>query len=599
MSMFNRWFKKKETTTPIVSAEMEQRHILGLRKDRKIPTLTQLRYIPDYFTTNERFIIKSLLLLVVATALVIGIRLWQKHIVWVPKNGGTYTEGLVGAPRFINPVLAIGTTSDMDLTELLFPGLVKTDNQNKLVPDLAETFTISDDNKTYTFTLRKGLKWDDNEALNADDVMFTYQLVQDPSYSSPWKSTFSSVTFAKVDDYTITATLKNPSALFLAYFTLGILPSHRFQDIQPQNFLLLEDNTRPTGSGPFKFKSLVRTRSGDLKSMIFERNPLYYGKQPYLDEIHFKFYPDITTAQEGVRNREVQGLAFVPPWQEKTGEHIGNVKRQDLILPQVTALIFNLKNDIFKKKDVRRALVLGTNRTDITKTITHGEALISEGPFAPGFIGSVADLAPRPYIPDEANALLESSGFKKGADGMRKNGNNNLRIVVTTPEEEPYMSIATILKDNWGKLGIEVEIQAVDPVRFSQDVLKPRRYDALLYGELFDQTLDPYPFWDSSEALDPGLNLSIYVNKTVDTLLEKARVEKDEKKRDADYQEVQRTIADDIPAMFLFTPKYQYYLPKNLHGVIEGDLITPAERFSDVTNWYEKMTPVIKSHLKK
>lgn len=578
---------------------MEQRHILGLRQGRKIPTLTQLKYIPSYFSDNERFIIKSLSLLVVASLLVIGIRLWQKHIVWIPKNGGTYTEGLVGAPRFINPVLAIGTTSDMDLTELVFPGLVKTNDQNKIVTDLAEKFSISDDNKTYTFTLKKNLKWDDGETLTIDDVMFTYQLVQDQNYASPWKSTFSNVTFAKVDDHTIKATLKNPSALFLAYFTLGILPSHRFQDIQPQNFLLLEDNTRPTGSGPFRFKSLVLSKGGDLKSMIFERNPLYYGKKPYLDEIHFKFYPDITSAQEGLRNREIQGLAFVPPWQEKTEEQVGNVNKQPLILPQVTALIFNLKDDLFKKKDVRRALVLGTNRTDITNKITHGDALISEGPFAPGFIGSVADLAPRPFIPTEANSLLDSAGYKRGADGMRKDGNNNLRIVITTPDEDPYTSIATILKDNWSKLGIEVEIQTVDPTRFSQDVLKPRRYDALLYGELFDQTLDPYPFWDSSEALDPGLNLSLYINKSVDQLLEKARVEKDEKKRDQDYQQVQRAIADDIPAMFLFTPKYQYYLPKNLHGVIEGNVTTPAERFTDITNWYEKMTPVVKSSIKK
>jgi peptide/nickel transport system substrate-binding protein len=174
-----------------------------------------------------------------------------------------------------------------------------------------------------------------------------------------------------------------------------------------------------------------------------------------------------------------------------------------------------------------------------------------------------------------------------------------LRLVITTVDQDPYPAMAEIIKQNWNELGIEVEIQTVELGRLSQDVLKPRRYDLLLYGELFDQTLDPYAFWDSSQALDPGLNFSIYVNKQVDSLLEANRKEWSREKREERYQQVQRIIADDLPAIFLQTPQYHYIIPSSLHGVREGDLLTSSDRFINVAYWYTKTVPVLKSSVEK
>jgi len=591
------WFTRTKKQNPAVSQiDVERKYVLGLRS-RRIPTLTQLRYIPQYLSSNEKFLLRLFGLLILSSALFIGIRFWQTQIVMIPRQGGTYTEAMVGFPRYINPVLAVGNTTDSDLTKLFFPGLMKTNDKNELVPDLAESFTVSEDAKTYTFTLRDGLKWDDGEPLTIDDVMFTFQLIQDPNYSSPWNYTFKDATFERTDDKTLTVKLKEPSTLFLAYFTIGILPTHRFADVQPANFLLVEDNTRPTGAGPFKFKSLVRSHSGEIRSYSLERNPNYYGDKPYLNELRFRFYPDIQSALSALHKREAQGLAFVPPWYDSTEQDVANTIKDPLVLPQVTALFFNLKNNLFDNKDFRRALILATDRQEIIDTVVGKNGLISEGPFAPGFAGFASDLHPRPRIPDEASQLLDSVGYKIGEDGMRKKGDNNLRLVITTVNEAPYTQIANIIKQNWNDLGIEVDIQLVEPGRFTQDVLKPRRYDILLYGELFDQTLDPYVFWHSKEALDPGLNFSIFINKKVDSLLESNRTEWSREKRTKNYQEVQRIIADELPAIFLYTPVYQYIIPDNLHDVTTGNLLSPSERFRDISRWYIHTTPVLKSSL--
>lgn len=599
MRSFFSWFTRSRTQQqPPSQIDAERKYVLALRSKR-IPSITQLRYIPQYLNAHERYLIRLGALLIIACALFTGIRFWQNNIVSVPRAGGTYTEAMIGFPRYINPVLSVGNTTDSDLTKLFFPGLMKTNEKNEFVPDLAESFTISEDARVYTFTLRDNLKWDDGEPLTIDDVLFTFQLIQDANYSSPWNYTFKDATFERTDDKTITVKLKEASTLFIGYFTIGILPTHRYSDVQPANFLLVEDNTRPTGAGPFRFKSLVRSRSGEIRSYTLERNPYYYGEQAYLSELRFKFYADLQSALDGLHNREAEGLGFVPPWYDREERSVASAEEKSLVLPQVTALFFNLKNDLFDNKDFRRALILATDRAGITETVIGADGLISEGPFAPGFIGFAPDLATRPRITSEASGLLDSVGYKIGDDGMRKKGNDTLRLVITTVDEEPYREIGEIIKQNWAEVGIEVEIQLVEASRFTQDVLKPRRYDILLYGELFDQTLDPYVFWHSSESLDPGLNFSIFINKKVDTLLQNSRTEWSREKRTENYQEVQRIIADELPAIFLFTPAYKYILPEDLQGVTTGNVLNPSERFKNISQWFIRTKPVLKSSLEQ
>src|SRR3954471_10052594 len=148
-------------------------------------------------------------------------------------KGGTYVEAMIGAPRYVNPLLASSDT-DLDLTHLVFSGLTRLDDRGMIIPDLVEGWQVSGDSRTYTFTLRPNLRWHDDQPLTADDVVFTIGLLHDksfpgdPAMAVPW-------TDVRVDaptQQTIRFTLPAANASFMQFTTLGILPRHLWADVK-------------------------------------------------------------------------------------------------------------------------------------------------------------------------------------------------------------------------------------------------------------------------------------------------------------------------------------------------------------------------------
>ncbi len=195
---------------------------------------------------------------------------------------------------------------------MVFSGLLRLDPDKGLVPDIAESFEISDDQKQYVFHLRQDLFWDDQEKLSADDILFTVDKIKDPKTKSPLIFNFSGVSLEKIDDYTVKFVLKEPFAPFIETLTFGILPEHKWADIQTENFNLAEINLKPTGNGLFKVKSLIKERTGIIKSITLVRNDLYHGKKPKIDKITFKFYPDFNTAIDALNNKKIEGISYLP-----------------------------------------------------------------------------------------------------------------------------------------------------------------------------------------------------------------------------------------------------------------------------------------------
>ncbi|MGE5298072.1 MAG: ABC transporter substrate-binding protein, partial [Acidobacteriaceae bacterium] len=175
-----------------------------------------------------------------------------------PAYGGELTEGILGQPRFINPILAPATNVDSDVSRIFFSRLVKFDQNLNLVPDLAESLPqISADQKSYTFKLRQNLKWDDGKPLRADDIIYTVSLVQNEDYQSPLRTAWSRVRVEKIDDYTLSFKLPDISSPFITSIAqLGILPKHVWENIPAGNFPLSDINLSPVGSGPFSFREI-------------------------------------------------------------------------------------------------------------------------------------------------------------------------------------------------------------------------------------------------------------------------------------------------------------------------------------------------------
>lgn len=591
-----RWLRSRRTkraaeTDPDPLAYRERALVHTLAKGR-LPSLRQLRYLSKVLSPSEFFLVRALSGFVIVALLFLGVRVYARNLTHLPQAGGEVVEALVGTPQYINPTLLGTNDVDRDLTRLLFAGLFKRNERQAIVPDLAESVDISQDKKIYTVKLRQGLRWSDGEPLNIEDVLLTFTLIQDQLYKSPLRSQFRNVKVERVDDRTVRFTLNQASATFLSSLTVGIVPAHIWGDVPPSSFALVEYNVKPVGAGPFTFESLKRDAStGSIKEYRLIRNEQYHGHEPYLDRLTLKIFPEMISAVDALQSKRVESISVVPT--DVRGV-LKQVQSRDLQLPRYTALFFNGRRNLLKSIEVRRALAQATPRSDIVTDVLHGAATVVDGPFASALPGHAGQLQPE-YDLTAANSTLEAAGWTKPeGSSIRKKGNDELALTITVVDQPEDLAVAELIKRQWESIGVKVFVKPVDATLMAKDIIKPRDYDALLYGEILPGDGDLYPFWHSSQDRDPGLNLTTFFNKDSDKLLEELRTTADPavvaEKRIA----FQRLLAEQLPAIFLYSPYYTYGLAKRVHGFDVQYVTSPADRFANVERWYVKTKLALK-----
>jgi len=574
--------------------ELDKKLVFGLLKKR-IPSFKQVKYLPRFLSPRELWILRGAFLVLLAGVIWWGAHWWLYGLKQYPQAGGVYTEGLVGQPRLVNPILAPLNATDYDISRLIFRGLLQYGNDSQLHPDLAESYEISGDGKAYTIYLRRDVVWQDSEQFDADDVLFTVAAIKNPYLQSPMLSSFYGVTAEKLDPYTVKFTLAEAYAPFLSVLTCGILPEHIWNKIPDNQFSLAEYNLKPIGNGPFKFKSLVKDKMGFIKSYTLERNSNYSGQTAYLDDISFKFFTSPEEAAVALKSRNIDGLlCSASDWQEKIGSP-RSLKQQKIHLPQYTALFFNqTKNTALANYNVRAALTLATNRQEIIDQVLNGDGEMIQGPITRGTLGYNDKLEPYEYNVEKAKTLLDKQGWKINTDdNLRYKSGQALTITLTTVGTAEYLKAAEIIKQNWERLNLKVEVRPLPAESFQRDILRPHDYEILLYSVISGFDPDPYPIWHSSQ-IDNGLNLALYRNKKVDVLLSDARGETSYEKRGAKYREAQTLIQNDLPAIFLYNPTHIYFFDKRLRGSDFTNLSTPQDRFNGAQAWYLKVKRSLK-----
>lgn len=566
-------------------ADWDKQLVFSLAKKR-FPTWEQLQYLPLYLSKLERLIIRAFIGVMVISVIFLLFSFYNSHVLHLPEAGGEYREGLIGQPTYINPVLAQSDV-DRDLSKLIYAGLFRYNEQLDLLPDLAESYTVSEDKLTYTVVLREGLAWNNGNALLADDVLFTFQTITDPDFNSPLYSTFRGVSVARVDDRTVTFTLTEPFSPFLSNLTVGILPEQVWGDVQPSNFRLAEYNTKPIGSGQYQFKELTKDRAGMIKTYTLKRNPQYHGEASYIDTLVFRFFPDIPSALVAMGSGNVDGLSYVPKDYRHQLANEKNIHIHSLQLPQYTAIFFNQKNGIFKNENVTKALSLATDKERILKEALNDQGQIIDAPILPGFLGHNPDIEKFNYDPERAVAVLDEQGWTiPEGGGLRQKDGSELKFSVTTVDQPEYLKTADILRENFEAIHVGIELKIMNPNRVDKEVIKPRNYEAFIYGEILGSDPDPYPFWHSSQSLDGGLNLSNYVNKEADMLLEEARKSDNPDERAQKYIEFQNILIADMPAIFLYSPSYDYPVDRKIKGVDATRITIPSDRLNGIGTWY-------------
>lgn len=595
------FFKKQPRGAKRADTNLAMDQVLHARKPRLIPRFSQLLQLPRFLNSKEQALAGFAILLIAGSLLTLGWYLFDSKRIVIPATGGEYTEGLIGLPQLINPLYALTSDVDNDLTHLIYSGLLRYDAEQGLIPDLAESFEVSEDGKVYTFVLRDDIKWHDGKPLLIDDIMFTFSALQNPDYRSPLQGSYSGTVIEQVDEKRIRFVLSEPFAPFLSLLTIGILPSHAWQDIAPYNAALSPLNQKPIGTGPFEFSKLTKDSKGTVRSYELTRYANYHLKSAYLEKITFKFYPDSHSGIEALKNQNVEGLGYLPPEEVKAFADHNQNRIYFPYLQQYTGAFFNQnRNSALKDKNVRAALAHATNKQSIVDNALNGFGRTIESFILEGMIGEHANIKTYPHNPDTARQLLTDAGWVIPEDGStRKKGEAELALEIVTVQTPELLKTAELLKSQWESIGVRVSIRAVTFAQLQNDILRERSYDVLLSGELYGIDQDPYAFWHSSQTAYPGYNLAQLSNRKADDLIELGRKTIDREKRAEHYIALQDLIVEDVSAIFLYQPNYPYITAKKIRGIELTSLISPSDRYGNITEWFTKTRRIFSTKLQE
>ncbi len=549
-----------------------------------IPIVNFFKKIFLAFTSKERVAFWTIILaLLISGTVLLGI-IFQKTTKVVPAEGGEYTEGMVGQPTHINPVLG-ASDADKTLVRIMFADLVS----------LSEKIESERDDRTWRVRLQEGLTWSDGHALTSDDVIFTIQKIQNPETQSPFFVSWQGIAVNRLSELEIQFNLVSSYPLFRENLTgLFPVPKHIFADTPSANWRLSEYNLKPVGSGAYKFKSFEKQANGFITGYRFERNPNYAGQEALIGDLALRFFVKQGEMLRAFNAGEIDGLASLDP------EFISQINRpyQATVfrLPNYYAVFLNQSQNLaLKDKSVRNALAWSVDRPALVNDVFGGRAVTVDGPVPPALIGGETATA---ADPSAAATALDTDGWKVGENGIREKGVKankiELGFTLTVPQVGFLEKTAQILQARWAAIGIKTEIRTVPAEEIMGGAIRNRDYQALLFGNVLNPPADLYSFWHSNERFFPGLNLSLYSNKNADRLIESTRREADPIKREVGLRELNRIIYEDYPAVFLYSPDYTMISNKELRGITSAFILDASDRLRQASVWHLRTTRAIK-----
>jgi peptide/nickel transport system substrate-binding protein len=557
-------------------------------KEWHIPFMKRAGNLIQSFTMTEKIIFYVFSAVFVVSGITLLYKVNKNFLVEVPDYGGTLVEGVVGYPRFINPVLA-SSDSDKDLTSLVYSGLLKSNPDGGVDLDLAEKYNISDDGLTYTFTLKNNLSFHDGYKVTADDVVYTIEKIQDGVLKSPRSGSWEGVKVQKIDDLTVVFTLPNQYSPFIQNLTIGILPKHIWKNISAEEFPFSQFNVKPVGTGPYKIDSQNFSNNGLPNEYKLKSFSKYSLGRPFISNIVIKSYQTEKDLADAYKSGDVESMHSISP---KTLTDL-EIKKEDIKLsplPRIFGVFFNQNvAQVLVNKEVRLALDAATDKKEIINNILNGYGKIINSP-VPGIESDYEDATSTEARIFKAKSILEKAGWKINEDGIYqkkdKKGTSILSFSITTGDASELKETAMLLQRQWQKIGARVEVKIYEIGDLNQDIIRTRKYDSILFGEIIGKDLDLYPFWHSSQRNSPGLNIAMYANVKTDKALEAFRKTDDESNKTELLKDFDAEIQNDKPAIFTYSPYFIYVIPEKVKGVKIGSLTYSGERFSDVHKWY-------------
>ncbi len=384
----------------------------------KFPNRQQIKSLPKILNKKERLIFATAFSVFIISLISLSTLFYLNNTEIVPANGGKYTEGLIGSPRFLNPVYSSANDVDRDITSLLFSGLMKHSTSGELLPEMIEG--IEKEGQTFIIKLKEGLRWSDGEMITADDLIFTIKTIQNPDYRSPLRPDWVGIRVEKISDNEVLFELEQESSAFLNKLSLRMIPFHIWKDVPAQNFPLSRYNLNPVGSGPYRLKNINENQWGKIESIELELNPFYHGNRPHIEQITFVFFDNKEDLLEAARKKEIQGFSVISPKNYKEIIRTTRFTGYRFHLPRYFALFFNLERpgDI-KDIKIRQAINYAINKEEIIELALSGRGTVVNSPILPVMHGLNFE-GDHEFNPEKSNKILDELGLRKNTDGFRE-----------------------------------------------------------------------------------------------------------------------------------------------------------------------------------
>lgn len=500
-----------------------------------------------------------------------------------PVSSGVYTEGVVDKVTTINPLYAY-TDSEKAASSLVFSGLMEYDNTGNIRGKLAKTWSHDTTGKNWSFKLNDNLKWSNGQNLTADDVKWTIDLIKNEKIKSPLFNDWKDVSIEAKGNKDIIFKLKEPYVYFPSSLTFGILPKHYFKnkDINQINSLFKYNLEDIPHSGPFAFAK--KEESPTKTTWRFNSQPINNKSKAKNRQIILKAYASKDDLSKAMKSSEI-GVA-VNVGMDDIDDLQQSIRKLKLIKARSTDgvfAIFNNESSIGSDDTIRQALRLGLNRNEITRKLNVPKL---DSPISRDIYKSIDDLDQPIYNLEEANRLLDQSGYKKiNQSPYRQKNGAKLAIEMVSIKNSNYEQTAKLIAKQWGKLGVEVSLKLVNAGDIQQKYIIPRKYDVLVYQLHLGSNPDQSAYWSSS-AIESGLNFANYKSRHADLALMAGRSNPDERMREARYLAFSKRWIDDNPAIALYQP-YIYCLANPNFSSYETDQkINGLEnRFYNAINW--------------
>lgn len=496
-----------------------------------------------------------------------------------PVDGDSLISASIGEPSNLIPALASDSAST-EITSKVYSGLVKIDKDLNIVPDLAESFEISDDGLTITFHLRRDVRWHDGQPFTSRDAMFTYQLMIDPKTPTAYAESFLQVKKAEApDDYTFIVHYDKPLARALISWAFDQLPAHLLKDKQLDGHPLAR---HPIGTGPYKFE---KWEPG--QRIILAANDDYFEGRPHLDRLVMKIIPDLNAQMMELLSGQIDTMGLTPDqYEEKKNDPAFTAQYNMFRYPAFayTYLGFNLNDSRFADQRVRQAIAYAIDKDEIVEGVLLGLGTPANGPFKPDMWAYNDQVKPYPFDPAKAKALLAEAGWTTtNKDGiLMRDGQPFQFTILTNQGNKMREQTGLIIQARLAEVGIKVNLRVVEWAAFLKEYLDKHNFEAVIMSWTVPIEPDLYDVWNSSKTKPGELNFISYKNEEVDQLIDQARFTLDQPTRKKALDRIQEIFYDEVPYVFLYVPDA---LPVFSSRII-GPETSPGGIGHNLNSWY-------------